>query len=123
MVTRKDQDAAGDTRYVMMRAEDRSLWARSAFLLEKYKVLVWIIGILLIAIGFQFKTPSMIVDDLQGQITANKHTEDSVLAPRVNNLDSKIDVLLRLRCIDKNLTEEQRALVGLNCAGIYKGGQ
>lgn len=111
-----------DERYVMSRAEDRSLWIRAAYILEKYKVLVWLIGFTLVAIGFQFKTPGMIVSELQTQITSNKAMVDKIVIPRVDSLQSNITVLLKLQCIDSKLTPQQRALVGLNCKNLFGDG-
>lgn len=110
-----------DDRYVMMRAEDRSIWVRSSFILEKYKVLVWIIAGVLLAFGFQFKTPAKIVEELQGQITLNKRQVDSTITPKVNRLEDKLDILLRLSCTNKSITTEQKDLAGLNCNEVLRG--
>lgn len=104
-----------DDRYVMSRAEDRSVWIRTAYVLEKYKILVWILICIAIAVGFDFKTPHMVFADLQDQIVANKRFVDSTVVPRIQVTDTKLDVLLKLNCLNKSLTDAQLALAGLNC--------
>lgn len=102
-----------DDRFVMQRAEDHSFFAAFDYYTTKYKLLIWLFGLALLAVGFDFKTPKSIFADLQAQITKNKIQVDSVLTPHLNRVDEKIDVLLRLRCVDKTLSADQRLLSGL----------
>lgn len=118
--TRKEND-----RYVMQRAEDRSFFAAFDYYTTKYKMFIWLAILAALAMGFDYKTPKATFQDLQSQITSNKRQVDSVIVPRVDKVDMKIDVLLKLRCIDKTITTEQRLLVGLEgyCADNSMGGR
>lgn len=100
-------------RYVMQRAEDRSFFAAFDYYTTKYKLLIWLLGLALLAIGFDFKTPKAIFQDLQAQITANKRQVDSVITPRIDNTDKKIDVLISLQCFNRAVTTDQKTLSGL----------
>lgn len=108
-------------RFVMQRAEDRSFFAAFDYYTTKYKLVLWLLGIGILAIGFDFKTPRAIFRDLQDQITVNKRQVDSQIVPkieavnsRVDGANAKIDILLRLRCVDNSVTSSQRVLSGLD---------
>jgi hypothetical protein len=114
----------GDTTYVYSRAEDRSFWAWTAALAEKYKVLIWMGGILLIGAGFGFRTPQQVFGEINAEIDTLKTHEKRAETER-HKLENKIDILLKLRCyevIERKL-EQQALLVGLNCDRVLQGEQ
>lgn len=101
--TRKDEN----NRFVMMREEDRSFWAASAYYAEKYKLLVWLAVIFLLALGFDFKLP--------GQQMKRMQQEIDTLQIQI----SKVDLLLRVRCLDKQPGDDVKLLAaGINCISI-----
>lgn len=53
-----------DDYYVRSRSIDNSWWIKSAFLFEKYRVLMWAIGGALLAFGFGFQTPATKFDQI-----------------------------------------------------------
>ncbi len=85
MTTRHEHDNPpdGDDYYVRSRSIDNSWWIRSAFLFEKYRVLVWAIGGLLLAFGFGFQTPSAKFD----QLTTELHAGDTKLQAQVDTIN------------------------------------
>jgi len=106
-----------DTTYVYSRAEDRSVWTRWSTTLEKYKPIVWLIGMFLIAAGFGFHTPKQAFDEIHQEIDTLK-VHERVGAIERTTLDNKLDALIKLRCIEifENHHEQQAVLAGLNCA-------
>lgn len=116
-----------DDRYVMMREEDRSIWMRSAYWIEKYKLLwVPLLGVLT-AMGFGWRTPAQTTRDIQSTIEVTR----AVLQKRVDSLDArvstsdqtrgrlefKLDVLLKLACSDPRISTRDKELAGLDCTG------
>lgn len=71
-----------DDYYVRSRSIDNSWWIKSAFLFEKYRVLVWAIGGLLLAFGFGFETPAAKFDGLEKSTKAG----DAILQAQVDTL-------------------------------------
>ena len=130
MPTRKipDPDHPDEEYIVRMRAEDRSIWFKTAYLLEKYKALVWLIGAFLIAMGFDFKTPSMTTKDLQAQITALRtemrlrtdtiHSEVSQGASDRMEIRADMKKILKLYCLDQRIAQRDKELVGLDCVSL-----
>lgn len=98
----------------MSRAEDRSFWARSAYYAEKYKILVWFVGLMALALGFDFKLPGQVMHGMQVQIDSLKRQ-----IVRIDSVDTKVDALLRLRCIDRKPEDEGKYLAArINCEQI-----
>lgn len=46
-----------DDLYVRSRAGDRSIWSKSSYYLEKYRLLAYLLFSALVALGFGFRTP------------------------------------------------------------------
>lgn len=118
----QSEDGEGDTTYVYSRAEDRSFFAWTSALLEKYKLLLWAIGFLLLGAGFGFRTPQQVFSEINAEIDTLKLHEKHAEVER-QALDDKIDVLLKLRCYEVilNKMEQQALLAGLNCGKILRG--
>lgn len=62
------------------RAEDQSFWFRSSYWITKYKVLIWLGGAILLALGFDFKTPAQAMKAIQTQIDTLKRDRDALQA-------------------------------------------
>jgi len=107
-VRKQHEPVDPDDHYVMSRDEDRSMWAKTAYVMEKYKLLIWIGTVVLVAFGFDFKTPAMAQHGLQAQI--------DTLRPQQRKLEAKLDILLRLQCMNRGLTDRERQLAGLSCS-------
>lgn len=117
-----DPDQEADTTYVYSRAEDRSFWAWTAALLEKYKLLFWLVGFLAIGAGFGFRTPQQAFSEIHAEIDSIKLHEKVAVTER-EAVERKLDILLRLRCyevIERKMTQ-QALLAGLDCNKILQG--
>lgn len=90
------------------RAEDRSLWMRSAKALEKYKVLVWAVGILAISAGYGFETPKKSSDQLRAEIARQAQRIDSL-----ERLPAAVDALVRIQCVSAK--PDALRLAGIDC--------
>jgi hypothetical protein len=78
--------------------------------IEKYRLLVWIIGVLILSLGFGFKTPQAQFQELRDAIVQNQTAEAermSKLEVRVYQLehDDRIGALLRLKCSELSAKE------------------
>lgn len=115
-------EEGADTTYVYSRSEDRSFWAWTAAVLEKYKLLLWGIFFLVGAAGFGFRTPQQVFGEIHAEIDTLKMHERAAEVER-RALDNKIDILLKLRCyeLEQNKQEGQAMLAGLNCGKILRG--
>lgn len=84
--TQKESDD-GDDRYVQSRAEDRSFWIRAAYTIDKYKILVWLGGSILIAFGFGFQTPASKFEEIHKEIAATR----TIMQNQVDTLRINVD--------------------------------
>lgn len=92
-----------DDTYVRSRSEDRSIFVRITYTLEKYKIIVWLIGVLLVALGFDFRTPKAQFDEIK---TSIEHTKadlqvqiDSVKRKQTDGFNARaLEFLIRTRC-------------------------
>lgn len=83
-----------DDYYVRSRAVDSSWWIRSAFIFEKYRVLVWLAGAILVAFGFGFQTPAAKFDALALQVREGD-----------SKLQGQIDTIKRAKSDQMNMLE------------------
>lgn len=81
------------------RQEDQSFWFKTSFLLTKYKILVWLVGAFLLALGFDFKTPAMAMRALQNQIDTLRSSRDTMLVKQ-NELRRDIRDIKFLACLN-----------------------
>ncbi len=96
------------------RAEDKSVWFRISFALEKYKVLVYAVVAGLIALGFDFKTPAQASLELRAQIAELRVQVASLQADNLRQTAS-VSKLLRLYCLDSRIPARDKDLVELDC--------
>ena len=120
MVVKKASDEGEP--FVMMRAEDRSTWMRIAYILEKYKIIVWAVGGAIIMAGFDFKTPKAAFRELHERVDS---TQAMVAQDREvsKSLNDKLDALIRMRCVEMLGRENgvrDLQLAGINCAQWLK---
>lgn len=129
--TQKTSETPGpDERYVYMRAEDRSIWMRSAFWIEKYKLLWVPLLAILTAMGFGWRTPAQTTHELRETIestrTVLQRQVDTIRSNVIsgeqtrNRLESKLDVLLKLSCSDPRIARRDKQLAGLECPDIIR---
>lgn len=99
------------------RAEDYTFVGKIAYYSNKYSIF-WIpLLAFLTAMGFGFKTPAQQAIEFTTKITVL----DSNLHVEVRNrheLDMKIDILLKLSCINSKISKDYQQLIGLNCEKI-----
>lgn len=62
------------------RSGDTSVWLQTAYFLDKYRLLVYLIGGLLIAVGFDFKTPAQAMKAQRSAIDSLHRRVDTVEA-------------------------------------------
>jgi hypothetical protein len=97
-----------DTYYVYRREEDRSLWIKASWFIEKYRVLFLVAGAALIAFGFGFKTPKTQFEELnQRQAVMQKQIDDarteiSKSQSERDELQRLLKTVIRLQCMDKS---------------------
>lgn len=90
-----------DDRYVRSRAEDFSFWIKTAYFIEKYRILFWLAGILLVAFGFGFQTPANKFDELKAEIGAVRHD----LQPQIDSLKKNQDAQRQERVDERQMME------------------
>ena len=71
----------------------------------------------ILAAGFDFKTPSAQFTEQNNKIDAVAARIDTV-EHRVEHSDKNLEVVLKLSCIDPRYTPRDRALVGLRCDSL-----
>lgn len=110
-----------DDTYVLSRSEDRSIWIRIAYILEKYKILVWLVGVLLVGLGFDFRTPKAQFDEIKASIQSTREelqTQiDSVKRKQSDGFNARaIEFLIRTKCSDMTDKEIYRLGGGEVCS-------
>lgn len=104
------------------RAEDQDQWAKLALWRQRYWPILYLVFLLALALGFDFKTPKMWYSSMETRLKEVEGRMSTV--EEANNLvESKIDVLLRLRCLDNSLTEREKQIAGLRCNPNVEAGQ
>jgi hypothetical protein len=105
-----EEDIMGPEYVVHTRATDFSFWVRVGYLLDKYKLLVYLVFMGLIAFGFDFKTPaqnnkllSMRIDSMA--VALRKQDAERAMTNR------KLDVLITLACMQQKPRDMQLAQV------------
>lgn len=101
----------------MPRAQ--SWWSTSATFIEKYRVIVWALFAILLALGFDFKTPRAQYSDLHMEIQGVKHSfqaQIDTLKVQVFQLqhDERLNALIRLKCAE--LTPHEIMQYGVPCS-------
>ena len=101
-----------------MPRTQQSLWVWSAGAIEKYRIIVWIIGAALVALGFDFKTPKAQYADLHNEITDTRiklQSQIDTLKFQTYRLthDQRLNALIRLKCAE--LTEQEILRFGVPC--------
>lgn len=115
-----------DKIYVHMRAEDRSIWMKVAYYLEKYKIIVWLAFWALTAFGFDFQMPGTILRHLQYEVDTLKMVNDLTRDGNKKMLDSmklQITIIRRLKCIELKDKPNVRFTAGLECSDILGEGR
>jgi len=112
------------------REEDKSLWFRGAYYVEKYAIL-WIpLTALISALGFGWVTPKMQInqinatvktkmDTLQQEINIANKRQDSIVYVH-QDIAKELKLLLRLGCVNPQITTHDKILVGLDCTELAK---
>lgn len=115
MMVHKRRPADEDTTYVYTRAEDRSTWTHLSYLLDKYRLLVWLIWGVLIAFGFDFKTPAMASKETTAKLDSLRLRMDRQ-ERYMESTQQGLNTLVRLRCLDVSVTSKTLVeAAGLTC--------
>lgn len=94
------------------RKEDRSFWIRSAFFLEKYKLL-WFVGVSVLTLfGWQYVSPTERFELLSQQQKATaaqvgREHED------IQDIKKTLKLLVTMQCLDR--TKKELALMQIDC--------
>jgi hypothetical protein len=105
---------------VHTRAVDHSFWLRVSYLLDKYKLLWWILVAFLISLGFDFRTPASNYKMLSTRIDTVASRVDSMFAENRkaalsrDKIETKLDVLITFRCLEQN--QRDLVLAGVDCS-------
>lgn len=81
------------------RTGDNSVWIKTAYALDKYRLLVYLIGAFLIAIGFDFQTPAMAMKAQRRAIDSLHRRVDTVETREKSN-SALLKVNLQITCLD-----------------------
>lgn len=109
----RELEDGSENIYVRSRAMDRSWWIKTAYVLEKYRVLVLAVGAAIGAFGFGFTTPKEHYEEIkqyQNTIIAHQSKSDSVL----QSMDVTLNILVAAQCMDRSRTE--LAFMQLDCS-------
>lgn len=99
------------------RAEDNNIFSKISYYKDKLFIF-WAPALAFIAaMGFGFQTPAQTASKLQAQITILS-SKDSISSIERKNLNFKIDILLRLNCVNGKISPHDLSLVGLDCAKL-----
>jgi hypothetical protein len=71
----------------------------SSYMMTKYKLLWWILGVMALAFGFDFKTPAMAQKALQAQVDTIKRDVDTLFA-RQKDLKNDVRDIKYLLCLN-----------------------
>ena len=99
-----EQPEHPDRTYVRSRSDDRSWWIKTSYAIEKYRVIVYLVGAILISLGFGFRTPKAQFEDLGNQLKDSKA-----------ELQAQIDTLKAQRAAD---LEKQNLQLQLNLFSV-----
>lgn len=81
------------------RTGDNSVWLKTAYFLDKYRLLVYLVGLFLLAIGFDFKTPAMAMKAQRAAIDSLHRRVDTVEAHERTNSELLV-IGLQITCLD-----------------------
>lgn len=108
----------------MQRATDQSKLAVINAKLSEYRVFIWPLVLVLLALGFKYTTPNQRIEAVDARV-------DGVVAAQLkvkNTLDSLVHVttdqsayiksISLLQCFNTTYTNGQLRLVGIDCTGI-----
>lgn len=86
--------------------------------IERYRLLAWIIGVIILSLGFGFRTPQSQFAELRSAIGTNSDRMAKIEA-RVYQLehDDRIGALIRLKCSE--LTPKEIVQFDVPCASPY----
>lgn len=92
----------------LRRASDYSKWAKFGTIIEKYKSIFWLVVLIIVAAGFDFRTPKMLFEKIDERQNYLEH-RDSVMFAQIEAMNSTVNTLVVLRCLD--LTAHDKKLV------------
>jgi G:T-mismatch repair DNA endonuclease (very short patch repair protein) len=109
------REGGKDSEYIVLsRSEDHSFFLRLSYVLDKYKVLIYLAGLFLVAMGFGFKTPKANYDELRAEIAIVRQQvqRDSI---QKSEIQSALRVLIIFKCIETAATPRDMQLAGVDC--------
>lgn len=109
----REIDEGIENVYVRSSSVDRSWWIKSAYVLEKYRLVVLGIGAVIGAFGFGFTTPKEHYEEItkaQNTILIHQLRADS----NIVELTGTLKILVAAQCMERSRTE--LAFMQLDCA-------
>ena len=124
MVThkRRGSDVPGgepDTTYVWSRAEDRSPLLRISYLWDKYRIFIYAGVGYLLASGYQWKTPAQHNAEVKARVDT-LHQMIQTDRVRATEVERKMDVLIRFRCLEISSDPKVASLIDLDCDAFLR---
>lgn len=119
---RQSAEKDGDEYFVHTRSADRSVWLKLSYLIEKYRVLWYIVIGFLVSMGFNFKTPAENYKELSVRIDTVNVRVDSMFAENRRaamsreKFDAKIDLLLKFQCLSQS--QRDLTIAGVDCGKL-----
>lgn len=111
---RQQMEVSGESEtYVMTRAADHSLWGKSSAFIERYRLLWTILFGIMLALGFDFKTPAQFYKEVNDRVDVLSKNARNADAAR-DSLSRKLDILITFRCLDQ--TNREMAIAGVDCS-------
>lgn len=116
---RQKEETEGDDYFVHTRSTDRSAWLKISYAIEKYRVIWYIVVGILVAMGFDFRTPADANRRLSARIDTVNTRVDSIFAENRRaalsreKFDAKIDLLLKFQCLQQS--ERDLTIAGVDC--------
>jgi hypothetical protein len=96
------------------RREDQSFWWKATGTLQKYKLLVWLGVGVLVAFGFDFKTPAQSIQSVKDDIKLVDARVD-VIEDKHEDIVAEMQKVTRLQCFNENYSRRELQLVGIDC--------
>lgn len=101
----------------MRRDADRGTIGKTKSFMQDWGWAVYIVVSILIALGFEYKTPREEIQDLRAnQVTLT--TAITKLETVTKEQAADISTIVRLQCFNDAYTTKQLNLVGIHCDGI-----
>jgi hypothetical protein len=102
---------------VEQRASNQGALGRTKTFMQEWGWIFYLVGGILLALGFSYKTPSGEIKDIKDEQTILRGAVEE-LKNTTKTQANDISIIVRLQCFNENYTTKQLNLVGIKCDGI-----